>query len=155
MEIEMPRNSGLHFGPTEYQSLSPQEQSVLVRRLIRQAQIDRANAIRAALTDLLGWLGRAAIAIGARFARSYRAYAARRRYRQGMAELNALSDHELKDIGVRRSEIYWVVHHGRTVPDARASEPAVRPVRAETPAETGVGARKPRPPVHDDRRAAA
>jgi uncharacterized protein YjiS (DUF1127 family) len=155
MEIQMPGNSGLHFGPIEYRSLSPQEQSLLVQRLIRQAKIDRAKAIRALLTRLLGWLGRVALNIGALFAREYRAYAARRRYRLAMAELNALSDRDLKDIGVRRSEIHWAVQHGRTIPDAPAPEPAVRTVQAETPAMTSPKARRPTRPVHDTRRAAA
>ena len=58
----------------------------------------------------------------------WRAYCDRRRRRMAIAELQALSDRELNDIGVRRSEIYWVVHHGPEDRRARAkSPPAPRP----------------------------
>ena len=46
----------------------------------------------------------------------WRVYAEQRRRRKAMADLQALSDDALKDIGVRRSEIYWVIHHGRYEP---------------------------------------
>jgi uncharacterized protein YjiS (DUF1127 family) len=43
----------------------------------------------------------------------WRAHAERRRCLRVMGVLRALSDRELKDIGVCRSEIYWVARHGR------------------------------------------
>lgn len=46
------------------------------------------------------------------------ARAKRRQRLRAMAELGALSDLELKDIGVYRSEIHWVVNHGRHAPPA-------------------------------------
>lgn len=55
----------------------------------------------------------------AAFVRWRLAHAERRRHRQAMAQLGALSDRELKDLGVRRSEIYWVVKHGRYAPPTR------------------------------------
>ena len=54
---------------------------------------------------------------------SWRAYCDRHRRRQAIAELEAFSDRELNDIGVRRSEIDWAVHHGiwrRPLPKATA-----------------------------------
>jgi uncharacterized protein YjiS (DUF1127 family) len=54
-----------------------------------------------------------AIHVVAALGRWRRAHADRRERRRAMAELAALSDHALKDIGLRRSEIYSVVNHGR------------------------------------------
>ena len=53
----------------------------------------------------------------------WRAYCDRHRRRQAIAELEAFSDRELNDIGVRRSEIGSAVHHGiwrRPLPKAKA-----------------------------------
>ena len=47
-----------------------------------------------------------------------RAHADRRRRLRAMADLGALSDLELKDIGVYRSEIHGVVTRGRHAPSA-------------------------------------
>jgi uncharacterized protein YjiS (DUF1127 family) len=92
--------------------------------------------MRTALRRLVAWLGKLTVATGAAVARLGRAYADRRRYGRQMAELNALSDYELKDIGLRRSEIYWVVHHGREIPDARAPEQRHRIIRRDPVATT-------------------
>lgn len=35
------------------------------------------------------------------------------RYRSTLRELSGLSDHELKDLGIRRSDISAVARHGR------------------------------------------
>ena len=151
----MPGNNGIHFDQIDYQSLSPRVRDALVRRILRQAQIDRADAIRTALSKALAWLGRAAIEMGAQVARLHRTYATWRRRRLDIVELNALSDHELKDIGVRRSEIYWVVHHGRDIPDVPAPETISRTVQADPGRVMTVRAHGPRRPVKDNRRAAA
>jgi uncharacterized protein YjiS (DUF1127 family) len=53
----------------------------------------------------------------------WRAYCDRHRRRQAIAELEAFSDRELNDIGVRRSEIDWAVRYGiwrRPLPKATA-----------------------------------
>ena len=53
----------------------------------------------------------------------WRAYCDWHRRRQAIAELEAFSDRELNDIGVRRSEIDSAVHHGiwrRPLPKAKA-----------------------------------
>ena len=63
----------------------------------------------------------------------WRAYCDRHRRRQAIAELEAFSDRELNDIGVRRSEIDWAVHHGiwrRPLPKATAQ---VQTTEAPTP----------------------
>ena len=48
--------------------------------------------------------------IGQYIAKSWAAYAAARERRAAIAELHALDDHALKDIGLHRSEIERVVH---------------------------------------------
>jgi uncharacterized protein YjiS (DUF1127 family) len=54
-----------------------------------------------------------AIQVVAALVRWRRAHAERSQRRRAMAQLAAFTDLELKDIGVRRSEIYWAVNHGR------------------------------------------
>ena len=78
-----------------------------------------------------------------------------RRYGRQIAELQALSDHELKDIGVRRSEIYWVVHHGRELPVVRTPEKARRAVHADPVTVPAARLVKPKRPVTETRSAAA
>jgi uncharacterized protein YjiS (DUF1127 family) len=48
------------------------------------------------------------------------AYAVRRRQNRAIAELNALSDHMLRDIGVPRNDIVRIVRNGRDATDIRA-----------------------------------
>ena len=48
------------------------------------------------------------------------AYAERRRNSHAIAELNALSDHMLKDIGIARHDIVRIVRNGRDADDVRA-----------------------------------
>lgn len=48
------------------------------------------------------------------------AYAERRRISRAIAELAALSDHVLKDIGVERHDIERIVRNGRDATDLRA-----------------------------------
>jgi uncharacterized protein YjiS (DUF1127 family) len=134
----MPGNLDFFSPDFDYHSLSPEQRGIVVRRIIRRAQADRAEAIRGALRIPVRWLWNAAVGAVAAVARSAATYARERRCRQGIAELQSLTDRDLKDIGVRRSEIYWVVHHGRERPDLRVQEkprpivmagPAAKPVR--------------------------
>ena len=60
-------------------------------------------------------IGHLAMQALAALVRWRRARAVRRQRLRAMAQLGALSDLELKDIGVYRSEIQWVVNHGRHV----------------------------------------
>jgi uncharacterized protein YjiS (DUF1127 family) len=48
------------------------------------------------------------------------AYAKRRRHSRAIAELNALSDHMLRDIGIERHDIVRIVRNGRDADDIRA-----------------------------------
>jgi uncharacterized protein YjiS (DUF1127 family) len=133
----MSGNERFDFTNVDYWSLGPLQREALVQRIIREAHAEQAKVMRAALRTLVARLGKLTVAAGAAVARLGRAYADRRRYGRQMAELNALSDYELKDIGLRRSEIYWVVHHGREIPDARAPEQRHRIIRRDPIATTG------------------
>jgi uncharacterized protein YjiS (DUF1127 family) len=57
-----------------------------------------------------------AIHVVAALGRWWRARADRRQRLRAVARLETLSDRTLKDIGVNRSEIYWVATHGRDAP---------------------------------------
>ena len=77
----------------DYPSLSAEPQQVLTAG---------HNTIRSLAAELLAAL-----------VRWRRARAEQRQCRRAMAQLWALSDFELKDIGVHRSAIDWAVNHGR------------------------------------------
>jgi uncharacterized protein YjiS (DUF1127 family) len=143
MEPEMSGNKKFDFTNVDYSSLTPPQREALVQLIIREAHAERARAVRAAFRASVLWLWRLTVAAGRAVARLGRAYADRRRYGRQMAELNALTDYELKDIGLRRSEIYWVVHHGREAAAARAPEQRPRIVRRD-PLATTVRSRDPR-----------
>jgi uncharacterized protein YjiS (DUF1127 family) len=132
----MPGNRNFDFTDLDRRSLTPQQREILVQRIMREARAERAKEIRTALRAALAWLGKLTLAAGHAFTRLGRAYADRRRCARQMAELEALGDRELKDMGVRRSEIYWVVHHGREVPAAHAPETCGRIIRPGPPAAT-------------------
>jgi len=142
MEAEMPGHSELDFEHLDYRTLTPAQWDVLRRDVIRRAERARAEALRALFGQMSAALRRMVLALrdgaAAAASRWWRAYAERRQRRQDMAELLGLSDRELKDIGVRRSEIYWVVHHGRELPRPPAARPcrpqsrAAKPVTTET-----------------------
>jgi uncharacterized protein YjiS (DUF1127 family) len=150
MEAEMPGHDRLDFEQIDYRTLTQAQWNDLRWDIIRRAERARAQALRAVFGQVWALLRRMALALhdGAATAatRWWRAHAERRRRRRDMAELLGFSDRELKDIGVRRSEVYWVVHHGRDLPRPQAaSPPSCRPhSRAAKPVTT------PRP-----RRAAA
>src|SRR5262249_14556556 len=98
-----------------YNGLAPGEWDKARARIIRRAEAARAQALR----DLAGVVlrplriaARAAAAPGAAAARAagwWRASARRGERNAAMRELHALDDRELKDIGITRSEIWWVV----------------------------------------------
>lgn len=72
--------------PYAWRALTPAQKGTLTGQLIRRAHEARAHAIGQAL---LGW---------ARYLR-------RRRYRRDLAELSAMDDMMLKDVGVSRCEV--------------------------------------------------
>jgi uncharacterized protein YjiS (DUF1127 family) len=104
----------------DFNSLTPDQWQRSRRQIIRRAQAARAQALRdlvgAALRALQAAAGGAAAltralakAVAAAAGRWWRAYAIRRERNAAVRELRALDDRALKDIGVSRSEIEWVV----------------------------------------------
>ena len=142
------------FTHGNFHSLAAGEQDALVRHVIRQAQADRARAVRAALRKPIVWLWNAATWLAKALVRLGAAYVDQRRYGRQIAELQALSDYELKDIGIRRSEIYWVVHHGRELPDLRAPAKPRLTVHADPVTAPAPRLVRPKRPVTQTRSAA-
>jgi uncharacterized protein YjiS (DUF1127 family) len=95
MEAEMRASSRLRFSQIDGRLLSLERQQVL---------ISGHNAGRHPATHVIAAL-----------VRWWRAHADRRQRLRAMGALAAMSDRQLKDIGVHRSEIYWAVNHGRRV----------------------------------------
>jgi uncharacterized protein YjiS (DUF1127 family) len=99
------------------------------------------SALRTIATVLRDGARRQAVRVSAAATAWWRAYCDRHRRRRAIAELQAFSDRELNDIGVRRSEIYWVVHHGpevarppaKSLPTARPRPHACKPGKETTP----------------------
>jgi uncharacterized protein YjiS (DUF1127 family) len=79
------------------------------RQIIRSAQVARAQALRGLVGAVLRGLRTAAWAVAATAGKWWRAYALRRERNAAVRELHALDDRTLKDIGINRSEIEWVV----------------------------------------------
>jgi len=107
-----------------YKGLTPDERQRVVQHVMRHAQAARTQAphnLGAAGGGVQGARagGEPAIiralvkAVIAATGRWWRAYNIRRAHIAAVRELHALDDRTLKDIGVSRSEIEWVVIHGR------------------------------------------
>src|SRR5947209_16051880 len=79
------------------------------QQIIRRAEVARAQALRGLVGAVLRGLRTAAWAVIATAGKWWRAYALRRERRAAVRELHALDDRTLKDLGVNRSEIEWVV----------------------------------------------
>jgi uncharacterized protein YjiS (DUF1127 family) len=103
-----------------YNGLTPEEWERARQRIIRRAQAARAQALRgfagAVLRLLQAAAGGAVATIRTLAAPAattagkwWRAYALRRERSAAVRELRALDDRTLKDIGINRSEIEWVV----------------------------------------------
>ena len=79
------------------------------QQIIRRAEAARARALRGLVDAVLRGLRTAAWAAFAAAGNCWRAYALRRERNAAVRELRALDDRALKDIGINRSEIEWVV----------------------------------------------
>jgi len=79
------------------------------QQIIRRAEVARAQALRGLVGAVLRGLRTAAWAVAATAGKWWRAYALRRERNAAVRELHALDDRTLKDIGINRSEIEWVV----------------------------------------------
>ena len=92
-----------------YNGLAPGEWDKARARIIRRAESARAQALRDLAGVVLRPLRTAAWAVAATAGSSWRAYALGRERNAAVRELRALDDRALKDIGINRSEIEWVV----------------------------------------------
>ena len=79
------------------------------QQIVRRAEVARARALRGLVGGVLRGLRTAASAVAATAGKWWRAYTLRRQRNAAVRELHALDDRELKDIGITRSEIEWVV----------------------------------------------
>ena len=79
------------------------------QQIVRRAQADRAQALRGFVSAVLRGLRTAAWAAFAAAGNWWRAYIRRRERNAAVRELHTLDDRTLKDIGINRSEIEWVV----------------------------------------------
>ena len=116
----MPVQDRYLLHPQAIRSMPPPAWEAFKTRLIRRARAEQAAAIHDAAAQLrAAVLGR----LWAGFRLVARVYFRRSRVRRAAAELNTFSDHELKDIGVRRCEIEaWV---RSPPPDLRCRQPLI------------------------------
>ena len=94
----------------DYRALTPEQWAALKARLIEQARRNRNADLRATAGKIFAGPERL-LRVGLRvFARARRAVLAARRRRAAVAALSALDDRSLRDIGIRRGEIFSAVH---------------------------------------------
>jgi len=92
-----------------YNGLTPEQWERARQRIIRRAQAARAQALRDLAGAVLRLVQTLATAVATTAGKWWRAYALRRERNAAVRELHALDDRALKDIGINRSEIEWVV----------------------------------------------
>jgi uncharacterized protein YjiS (DUF1127 family) len=103
------RHAEIDFPAIDFSLLSSEQRERLKRHAIHRAKDDRDLALRAMFTGLAAWLRRTGSAVV-----QWRAANRKRRAcRHAAAELNALDDRALKDIGVSRCEIGALAFGGR------------------------------------------
>ena len=109
----------------DYRGLRSDQRQRVTQHVIRHAQATRAQAshdlgdahtLQAAAGGgavIIRALAKAVLGAAGKW---WRAYNIRRAHIAALRELHALDDRTLRDIGVSRSEIEWVVVHGRDAP---------------------------------------
>ena len=127
-----------------YNGLTPEEWEKARQRIIRRAEAARARALRDLAGVVLRPLRIAATAVAAAAGNWWHAYALRRERNAAVRELRALDDRTLKDIGINRSEIEWVVKGQDDTRLRDATIAANRSRRRDPAAGTGVTS-KPQP----------
>ena len=111
------------------------------QQIIRRAEVARTQALRGLVGAVLGGLGTAAWAVAATAGKWWRAYALRRERNAAVRELHALDDRTLKDIGITRGEIEWVVDGEDATRLRDATIAANRSRRRDPTAGTGATSR--------------
>ena len=128
----MSRLNQVNLQRIDCQALPAERQHGPERLMIRETHAAQAMLSRAMVDRLARSLRRGAIRIVTDLVVRWRAHVERRQRLSAMAQLQGLDDFELKDIGLNRSEIPWVVRYGRYEPPVRAPEPN-RPVAVPVP----------------------
>ena len=111
------------------------------QQIIRRAESARARALRGLLYAVLRGLRTAAWAVLAVAGNWWRAYLHRRERNAAVRELHGLDDRTLKDIGINRSEIEWVVDGEDATRLRDATIAANRARRRDPTASTGTTSR--------------
>ena len=111
------------------------------QQIVRRAEVARARALRGLVGGVLRGLRTAASAVAATAGKWWRAYALRRERNAAVRELRSLDDRSLKDIGINRSEIEWVVHGQDATRLRDATIEANRSRRRDPTAGTGTTSR--------------
>jgi uncharacterized protein YjiS (DUF1127 family) len=137
----------------DFKSLSSEQWERTRRQIIARAEAARAQALGELFAAVLYglWTGARAAGALARFVggaviatagKGWRAYALWRERKAAARELHALDDRTLKDLGINRSEIEWVVrgpHTTTRLRDATIAAKHPRP-RPATPTRSGTSA---------------
>jgi len=137
----------------DYNGLTSQEWERAKQRIIHRAEAARAQALRAiagavlrllqaAASGAVATIRTAATAVAGTAGKWWRAYALRRERNAAVRELRALDDRTLKDIGINRSEIEWVVEGRDDTRSRDATIAANRSRRRDSAAGTSM---TPRP----------
>ena len=94
----------------DFRALTPADWSALKNRLIEQARQNRNAELRKAMAHAFAGPERLLGAISRAFIRSKCAFLMSRRRKAAFLALSALDDRALRDIGLRRGEIFSVVY---------------------------------------------
>lgn len=113
------RHESFDIGSIDVRSLNPAQRKALQRHLIRQAQAARTQAIQRSLAPVSMLLRRLRPALAVQAIRHVigkvrTAHTRRRDRREELASLHAMTDHELHDIGLARSQISAVATSDET-----------------------------------------
>jgi uncharacterized protein YjiS (DUF1127 family) len=114
------------------------------KQIIRRAEAARARALRGLLGAILRGLRTATWASFAAAGNWSRAYMRRRERNAAVHELHALDDRTLKDIGINRGEIEWVVY-GEDATRLRDATIAANRSRRRDPTAGAGTASRPQP----------
>jgi len=142
----MAPRSEFDFSALDYQALSPAERSAVVNKVVREARVARASEI--ATVTQAAWQGISrvmqslGIAVSAAAMAAWRRHRDRRARRLAAAQLYAMDDRALRDIGLRRGEIEFAVggaldptRRPRAGNRARSCVEALRPKQGPQPTQ--------------------